>query len=102
MQCLKTFGIHLFCDFDKAYRAHLAKVEKNKQEGKEDDPSNKCKLNFRNKKYPQQSFELRYHDFITKNNAYSFLRWTSLKVLVNTRFLMTIERKRNVEEVNFH
>ena len=42
----------VICDFDKAYRAHLAKVEKNKQEGKEDDPSNKCKFKFRSKKDP--------------------------------------------------
>ena len=28
-------------DFDKAYRTHLAKVEKTKQEEKEDDSSNK-------------------------------------------------------------
>ena len=31
----------VICDLDKAYRAHLAKFKKNKQEGKEDDSSNK-------------------------------------------------------------
>ena len=60
------------CDFDKACRAHLAMVEENKQEGKEDDSSNKCKFKFRSKKYPQQSFELRHCDFNAKNSAYSF------------------------------
>ena len=34
------------CDFDTAYRPHLAKVKKSKQEEKEDDPSNKCKFKF--------------------------------------------------------
>ena len=38
------------CDFDKTYSVHLAKVEKNKQEGKEDDPSKKGKFRFRTKK----------------------------------------------------
>ena len=39
-------------DFDLAYSVHLAKEKKNK-EGKEDDPSNKCKFKFRSKKYPK-------------------------------------------------
>ena len=45
------------CDFDKAYRTHLVKVGKKSKEGKEDDPSKKCKFKFRSKKDPQQSFE---------------------------------------------
>ena len=61
----------MICDFDKAYRAHLIKVGKNKQ-GKEDDPSNKCKLKFRRKKGPQQSFEVKLRDFNVKNSADSF------------------------------
>ena len=50
------------CDFDTAYRAHLAKVEKIKRKGKEGDPSNKCKFKFR-----------RYRDFTAKNSTNSFL-----------------------------
>ena len=42
----------VICDFDKADRAHLARNEKNKQ-GKEDDPSNKCKFQFGSKKDPK-------------------------------------------------
>eukprot|EP00122_Pirum_gemmata_P019867 Pgem_evm1s18586 len=34
-------------DFDKAYWTHLRKVEKNMEEGTEDDPSNKCEFNHR-------------------------------------------------------
>ena len=77
-------------------------VEKNTQEGKENDPSNKFKFKFSSKKDPQQSFEVRHRDYNAKNSAYNFSRWTSVKVLVNTRFLMTMERMRIADEVNFH
>ena len=61
------------CDFDKTYRAYLTKVEKNKQKGKEADPSNKFTFTVRSKKDPQRSFEVRYHDFNAKNSAYNFV-----------------------------
>eukprot|EP00122_Pirum_gemmata_P000388 Pgem_evm4s340 len=61
------------CDFDKAYRAHLAKVAKNVEEGKHDDPSNKCKFKFRSKKDLKRSFEIRHRDFNANNSQYSFL-----------------------------
>ena len=45
-----TFWDSAIFDFDKAYRAYLAKVEKNKQEGKEDDPVINVNLSFKVKK----------------------------------------------------
>ena len=61
------------CDFDKAYKTYLTKIEKNKQEGKEDDPSNKCKFKFRSKQGPQQSIKVRHRDFNANNSVYRFL-----------------------------
>ena len=60
-------------DFDKAYRAHLAKRNKNKDQGKENDPSNKCCFKFRSKKDPQQSFEVQRDHFNGNHNQHSFL-----------------------------
>ena len=60
-------------DFDKAYRAHLAKVKKNRERGKENDASNKCQFKFRSRKDKQESFEVRNRDFNKESGEFSFL-----------------------------
>lgn len=58
-------------DFDKARKAHFAKLKKKKE--KDPNAKHEAKFKFRSKRDKQQSFEVRARDLVRKKGSFAFL-----------------------------